>query len=116
MSCVKEMVQYWIKELKNGNAYKVNNNDKNGFDILYISYKHRFKYFRPPMWKIFMWAYKVDRRILFKDCYPKSISTSVEREISMEFKCNPINNDEVDKLADKIKEAFDDGTKTSDEN
>jgi len=36
MSDVKEMIQYWIKELKNGHAYKVNDNDKNGMTMTKI--------------------------------------------------------------------------------
>lgn len=49
MSCVEEMIQYWIKELNDGHSYRINDNDKNAFDILYISYKPRFKHFRPPL-------------------------------------------------------------------
>lgn len=39
-------------------------------DLLYIQYSPRWKWFRPPMWKIFMWAYKITDATKFINCTP----------------------------------------------
>lgn len=41
-----------------------------GFDMLLINVKPRWKWFRPPLWRIFRWAYKVTKATIYKDCYP----------------------------------------------
>ena len=112
---MQEALEVGIKEDSNGD-----NKSEKCFSILYIQYKPRFKHFRPPLLNIFMWAYKVDRKILLKQCYPSAIKsdidTNTDKTLNIEFSCNTYKSQEIDKVAEKLKEAFDDGTKTGDEN
>lgn len=115
MNPIEKMLNEWINGIKEDHIVKCNND--HSMDILHIIYKPRFKHFRPPMWKIFMWAYKVERKTLFKGCYPSSIKsdmdTKVSKTLDIVFSCNPYHSPEVDKVAEKLKEDFCNGNQTS---
>lgn len=44
------------------------------FDLMFIQYTPRWKWFQPPMWKIFLWAYKIVDARLYKNCVPVGFS------------------------------------------
>lgn len=71
-------------------------------DILVINLKPRWKWFRPPMWKIFRWAYKITSATQYKNCYPVSINGNPvpPEDISFTGTYTPPNGitDDVQKL------------------
>lgn len=84
--------------------------DKYTSDILYISYKPKWKWFRPPMflkiwrWEIsFLWAYNIDKAYILKDAYPTSIKNesdqSTDKSFNIEFEATK-NNDIYNKIYD----------------
>lgn len=85
-------------------------------DILYIQLEPRFKHFQPPLyikifkWKISMrWAYKIYKSTLLKDCVPVGMNMGDEsKEITLEWKSEPFNSEEVDKAADNLKKKIED--------
>lgn len=93
MTSVEEMLNEWKKGLsiETENDEETSHNE-NGFDMLYMSLTPRIKWFKPPLWKIFMWAYKIDKSVLLKNCFPISSSSSGmetnKTEFTLEFACN----------------------------
>lgn len=79
-------------------------------DILLHEVEPRFKHFRPPFsikifkWEIsMMWAYRITKATLLKDCYPVGMSISNDdNEIKLDFSCKAYRNDAIDKAADEI--------------
>ena len=66
--------------------------DKNGFNLAFIQYKPRWKWFRPPFWWIFRWAYVITDAREYVDCYPVSMSSgdSEPMDIECQFKGAPL--------------------------
>lgn len=52
-------------------------NKQTGFNLIHERWTPKWKWFRPPRWKIFRWAYYIERR-LYYNCYPVSIDTTVD--------------------------------------
>lgn len=107
MSIIEKVMENWVAGVKED--YHDSNKPEKGFDLLYLQVRPRFKHFRPPMWKIFLWAYKVQKKVLFKDCYPTAMSSSTlnpDKELEITFNCHPLRNDKVDKIAEKVKGAY----------
>ena len=110
MTSVEEMLNKWKKGLSIETENDDNSiNDKNGFNMLYISLTPRIKWFKPPLWKIFMWAYKIDKRVLLENCVPVSSSSNMEShpvEVELDFKCNNELNysPEIEKASNKLLE------------
>ena len=116
------------KDLKSGVLEEVQNNE-NGFDMIYTQLTPRFKHFKPPLsikifkWEIsMMWAYKIHKSVLLKNCIPiggmnstfdtiyphklddEDIKNIEEyaKEISSEFQCNQNNSDNVKRAEEKL--------------
>lgn len=78
-------------------------------DILYQSVEPKFKHFRPPFtikifkWEVsMMWAYRIVKACLLKDCYPTSMGISSENKSDKEIKTY------LDSLADGLKDPMGD--------
>ena len=104
-----------LNEWRKGLNEETENNEDDGFDMLYISLTPRIKWFKPPLWKIFMWAYKIDKSVLLKNCVPISSSSDMENhptEVELEFKCDNdlVHSPEIKKEADNLLENLKGGT------
>lgn len=62
-------------------GYYMNNKDqvdmqveKRGFDMTHERWSPKWKYFKPPMWWIFRWAYDI-KKTLYTNCYPIAVNT-----------------------------------------
>ena len=64
---MEELVKRW-KEGIGGDSTE----SYKGFDMLHIVWYPKWKWFKPPMWKIFKWAFNIDKT-LYTNCYPKAI-------------------------------------------
>lgn len=77
-------------------------------DLLYIVAEPRWKWFQPPMWKCFMWAYKIHDAKVFTNIYPSSIETNCQsescEEFEIKFDCTPYKNEKVDNAVSKMLE------------
>lgn len=49
---------------------KENKEEKKGFDLMYIVAEPRWKWFQPPLWWCFRWAYKITSMTKFTNCVP----------------------------------------------
>lgn len=118
-SYYEKLAEYWLsgvgmkhqKNIINGELKDVKEY-KHTSDILYISGKPKWKWFRPPMflkiwkWKIsFLWAYDIDKKYILTDAYPTSISayeSSTDKSSEIHFKASTLDNID-DKISDEIK-------------
>lgn len=76
--------------------------EEDAMDILYQQWVPRVKWFRPPMWKIFRWAYRI-KKIMCTDCYPVSWSSSLDLKdddlngsVEIEFSAKTFENMKLD--------------------
>ena len=80
--------------------------NSNTLNILHEVWSPRFKWFQPPMWPIFRWAYKIKRTLLV-GCYPISMGTnaddmpkqdgtSTQNEVALQFSCSSIKDGLLD--------------------
>jgi len=83
------------------------NENKYTMDILYVVVSPRWKWFQPPLWKCFMWAYKKEKELLLKNCYPKSMNTNVdESSVNIEFQSFPYENEKINDMTNEILKRF----------
>ena len=76
-----EMLKNWADRMKENDT-----NDKKGFDIICMTLEPKIKWFKPPLWKIFMWAYKVKNSVEYANFYPTSCITSTSNnELDVKF-------------------------------
>ncbi len=79
-------------------------------DLTIVNIRPRFKHFRPPMWKIFMWAYKVEKVTYFTGVYPVGIRTGMEVHSSFHhpadftFTAHPYHHETIDNIGRTLKE------------
>lgn len=83
--------------------------NKHTMDLLYISCTPRWKWFQPPLWKCFMWAYKIEKQMLFTNAYPKSIKVvdskeSTQDSLEINFQPSVYNNEKVNGDVEKMLE------------
>lgn len=62
---VEEMLKDWKEYMHFDIGTK---QDETSF--IYIKLAPRIKWFHPPLWKIFMWAYRIEKVTEFKNCHP----------------------------------------------
>ncbi len=83
-STIESYYNEWIKGITDPNLYDINENNKEymkpedeGFDLLHVICKPRFKWFNPPFSiRIpiiginisFMWAFKIDKVTKLENC------------------------------------------------
>ena len=63
---IRDVLNDWIRWIEDGDP-----NKNHTVEIIHESWSPKWKWFQPPMWKVFRWAYSIDRTIL-KNCYPAS--------------------------------------------
>ena len=102
---IKNMIEMWKK------AIKEEGDKPTSADIIIDTWEPRFSWFRPPMWKIFRWAYK-HHYTKFCNCYPTSIHNSIEESysdnsIELEFNAYKVESPEIESMANKLKENID---------
>jgi len=115
MNDVDEAMKKWREGIGYSDSDK-QSDDEYVSDILYLSLKPRWKWFKPPLWRIFMWAYKVDKAMKFTNCYPTSISTDhmeIKAEgiqpvdsIELTFTIPPFKSELIEKKAAELREKF----------
>ena len=118
MTSVEEMLNEWKKGLsiETENDEEISHNE-NGFDMLYMSLTPRIKWFKPPLWKIFRWAYKIDKAYLLKNCIhtnPVPTDKTELHELHIEFSCNKVDNPEVEKTAEYLRNQWEEYMKKQD--
>lgn len=67
MSSVEDIYKYWREGIRR-NIEQIGDDEDDGPEFTYVVLKPRIKWFKPPLWKIFMWAYKIDKAYLLKNC------------------------------------------------
>lgn len=96
-SICKEMLRQWKSGINNDEDSNLNQS----MDMLYCSMEPRVKWFQPPFTiKIFkleismMWAYKIHKAYMLKNCVPISAKTeySDNKEFTLEFNANNVSN------------------------
>ena len=111
MSNIEQEVQKYLMK-----ASSETEHEEDGNDILYVSLKPRWKWFKPPLsvtifkrWEIsFQWAYEIDKSYLFKDCYPVASAPRNEtKHFTVEFQGSTYSSPAIDMAADRIKKQFD---------
>jgi hypothetical protein len=109
---IKEMYQEWINKLPPEQPSE----NPHSLDFIYEVWSPKWKRFQPPRWKIFNWAYNINRKLL-TNCHPISISTNMiefggvlstpVNEITLTFDASiPYRSKEVQECADRIDKAF----------
>ena len=107
MSGILNMITLWKKTVEK------EEDTPTSINIIMDTWEPRFNWFRPPMWKIFRWAYK-HHYTKFCNCYPTSIHSSIEESysdngITLEFNAHKVESPEIEKMANKLKENVDGG-------
>lgn len=90
---------------------KVNPIQPRGFDMLHERWSPKWKYFKPPMWWIFRWAYDI-RKTLYTNCYPIAVNTTgisiaskpivPTNEITIKFNTTPFKSEAIEKKANEF--------------
>lgn len=97
MGQIEDMYKSWINEVESDPQDITT-------DIFIDEWTPKVKWFRPPLWKIFRWAYK-HRYLKLCNCYPVSINTSsniTETVDDIEFVAVNYNNPAIDKMAKEL--------------
>lgn len=66
----KRMVDTWKSQLQTSSGCM---GDYQGFGFIHEVWTPKVKWFRPPTWKVFRWAYHIEKT-LYTNCYPISMS------------------------------------------
>lgn len=66
----KHMVDTWKSQLQTSSGCM---GDYQGFGFIHEVWTPKVKWFRPPTWKVFRWAYHIEKT-LYTNCYPISMS------------------------------------------
>lgn len=87
MSDVSKVYDEWKKYVE---GYP---NKKDSMNILHEVWSPKVKWFRPPMWKMFRWAYSIDKTLLM-NCVPVSCNIPHVDELDITFtaKSDTIHN------------------------
>ena len=64
---IRKVLEGWKKGLGDNSLGRINRPNY-GFEFMHEVWSPKFKYFQPPMWQIFRWAYDVRRRLLINSC------------------------------------------------
>jgi len=88
-------------------AMKVNNYTTN---MLLEEWSPKWKRFRPPMWKIFRWAYNI-KKTLFTGVYPIACNSSLNAPmppapIEFAFTATPYHSEAVDAAESNIRQHY----------
>lgn len=119
---LNDLYEHWISGIEDPNLHELNNKEGikrevHGNDIVYVRYKPKFKWFKPPLsikifkWEISMlWAFNIDKAYLLKNATPVSPKKSDKedpKEIVLEWKCDKIElPPEVEKRAKENMEQY----------
>lgn len=77
-----------------------------GFNMLHELWIPKWKWFKPPMWKIFRWAYNI-KRTLYTGCYPVSMSTGVPTTTDVSFDYKPYQpGEKISEFIENYKREF----------
>lgn len=85
------------------------NENPYGLDFLHEEWSYKWKWFKPPMWRIFRWAFNIKRK-LYKNCYPISIGMENEyvpgHEVEAIFTTQLYRSKEIEEVAEKFRNTF----------
>lgn len=79
---------------------------RTGTNVTLITYVPRWKWFKPPMWRIFRWAYKVHEITKYTNVYPVAINSNGPKEVEVSGVIQYHQNEKVNKLADRLKKKY----------
>lgn len=102
---VSEALRMWREAVMND---QIEPDEPEGFNILHEVWSPKIKWFKPPMWKIFRWAYNI-KKTLYTGCYPVSISGSSHiayppREVNFEFTSQGYCHQKLEEYTHKLME------------
>ena len=101
MGQVKNFIKLWMNEIGDSPQNITNN-------IFIDEWTPKVKWFRPPLWKIFRWAYN-HKYTKISNAYPSSINIETETNETVhniEFVANDYSNPAVDQLANNLLNSF----------
>ena len=108
MSTVEDTYKQWREDIERIG------DDEDGLDVTYVILTPRIKWFKPPLWKIFRWAYKIDKAYLLKNCKPANPVPTNKTDLHIEFSCNKVDNPDIEKAAEYLRNQWQEYMKKQD--
>lgn len=108
-SAMERMLKQWRDAVA---MEEMRNPEPKLFTVEHVVWSPKVKWFRPPMWRIFRWAYNIEVKT-YKNCYLSGIESgtmSVKRysETPFTFTASGFNHPAVDKLHEEGMKHFED--------